>query len=90
MCIRDSIKTFRQRETPDNPHYQYATFLEIENRYFTHWAIGYGTTSGEASLSALIAAANQYRQYQTARRHGTTTGITYTGSLDETKQRRAA
>lgn len=88
--IRLDIKTFRQRETPDNPHYQYATFLEIENRYFTHWAIGYGTTSEEASLSALIAAANQYRQYQTARRHGTTTGITYTGSLDETKQRRAA
>lgn len=88
--IRLDITTFRQREMPENPHHQFATFLEIENRYFTHWAIGYGTTSEEASLSALIAAANQYRQYQEAQRNGTSTGITYTGSADDTKHRRAA
>ncbi len=88
--IRLDIKTFRQRKMPDNPHHQYATFLEIENRYFTHWSIGYGTTSEEASLSALIAAANQYRQHQTTLRTSASTGITYTGSLDDTKERRAA
>ena len=83
--IHLDIKTIRQREMPQHPHQRFATFLEIENRYFTHWTIGYGHTSEEASLAALIVAANQYRQFQDARRTGTSTGIAYTGSLDSSK-----
>lgn len=59
------ILTFRQRTVTHQGAERFLSAIEIDNFRFTHWSLGVGTTSEEASLTALINAANALHSART-------------------------
>ena len=65
MGYRLEHVTFRQREITQDGQTRYLSAIEVDNGRFTHWSLGAGTTSAEASHHALINAANALHSART-------------------------